>query len=366
VTLGPVTPELEQKLQRIRSLLREEQLVAVRLRGVDWFAWATCGGSSRILLSAETGVADVLVTSDDAFVFTDVIEAERLAAEELPSGWTVVAHAWERPEVRERQVQERAGSGAIASDRPVGDERPLPASFARGRWALVLEEQQRLRALGSDTAVTLTDALSAAEPTWSGHRLSASVHAGLVELGIDPILVLVGDAERLGRWRHPTASDRLLGKRAMVVVCARRHGLYACCTRLVAFGPPTTRALAADAAVLEVEAAALDASRPGVTLGTVLEQIQAAYARAGTPEAWREHHQGGPTGYLARERVALPGDAAVLPRGAAVAWNPSLPGAKSEDTVLLAPDGGQDVVTFDPRWPSTIVAGRARPAVWVR
>jgi len=62
----------------------------------------------------------------------------------------------------------------------------------------------------------------------------------------------------------------------------------------------------------------------------------------------------------------VPADPAVLPAWVAVAWNPSLPGAKSEDSVLLSPDGGQEVVTRDPRWPTTTVAGRARPSVWVR
>ena len=56
--------ELEQKLHRLRALLREEPLAAVRLRGVDWFAWGTCGGSSRVLLAAETGIAELLVTPD--------------------------------------------------------------------------------------------------------------------------------------------------------------------------------------------------------------------------------------------------------------------------------------------------------------
>lgn len=55
-----------------------------------------------------------------------------------------------------------------------------------------------------------------------------------------------------------------------------------------------------------------------------------------------------------------------LPAAAALAWNPSLPGAKSEDTVLVMPDGGLEVVTLDPRWPATAVSGRSRPAVWVR
>jgi Xaa-Pro aminopeptidase len=261
---------------------------------------------------------------------------------------------------------ERAGPGPIASDRPVDGERPLPERFVHARWALLPQEQERLRTLGGEAAEVLTDALSAAEPTWTGNRLSASIHAGLVDLAIDPVLVLVGDAGRLWRWRHPTAANRVLGRRAMAVVCARRQGLYACCTRLVAFGAPMPEDHAADAAVLQVESAALDASRPGRSLGTVLERIQAAYARVGQANAWREHHQGGPTGYLAREQVATPGDRATLPAGVAVAWNPSLPGAKSEDTVLVQPDGHLDVVTLDPRWPTTTVGGRSRPAVWIR
>ena len=358
--------EVDGKLQRMRALLEEEDLAAIRLRGIDWFAWATAGGSSRVLLAAETGAAELLVTPDGAFVLTDAIEAERLAAEEVPAPWTIVAHPWERPEARERLVRDRTGGAPVASDRPSTHERPLPESFLRSRWALVNEEQDRLRRLGADTASVLTDALAAAEPAWTGHRLSASVHAGLVDRGIDPALVLVGDAGRLWRWRHPTASSGALGRRAMAVVCARRQGLYACCTRLVAFGRPAAEDLLADDAVLQVEAAALDATAPGATLGSVLEQIQAAYARAGRPDAWREHHQGGPTGYLARERVATPGDASVLPSGAAVAWNPSLPGAKVEDTFLVGPRGRLEILTIDPRWPTTSTGGRSRPAVWVR
>jgi Xaa-Pro aminopeptidase len=358
--------EQDEKLRRIRTLLRESGLGALRLRGIDWFAWATCGGSSRVLLAAETGVAELLVTPDGAFVLTDAIEAERLAAEEVSSAWSVVAHPWEQPEAREQLVHERSGTGPIASDRPAGHEQSLPDTFLRSRWALLPEEQERLRGLGAESAAVLTDALSSAEPTWTGHRLSASIHADLVDRGIDPALVLVGDAGRLWRWRHPTAADRVLGRRAMAVVCARRAGLYACCTRLVAFGPPMAEDSTADAAVLEVEAAALDASRPGTTLGTVLERVLQAYARVGREGAWREHHQGGPTGYRARERVATPGDGATLPAGAAVAWNPSLPGSKSEDTVLMHPDGRLEVVTLDPRWPTVVAGGRARPAVWVR
>jgi hypothetical protein len=51
----------------------------------DWFAWATAGGSNTVLLAAETGVAEVLVTDEAAWILTDEIEAQRLKDEEVPA-----------------------------------------------------------------------------------------------------------------------------------------------------------------------------------------------------------------------------------------------------------------------------------------
>ncbi|WP_230968530.1 hypothetical protein [Nostoc sp. WHI] len=45
----------------------------------------------------------------------------------------------------------------------------------------------------------------------------------------------------------------------------------------------------------------------------------------------------------------------------AVAWNPSLPGAKIEDTFIILKDGELENLTFDPKWPSVKVEGRDRP-----
>jgi len=44
-----------------------------------------------------------------------------------------------------------------------------------------------------------------------------------------------------------------------------------------------------------------------------------------------------------------------------VAWNPSLSGAKIEDTFVIHSDGTLENLTFDPNWPSVEVAGRLRP-----
>ncbi len=354
--------ELAAKLAILRHHIALAGLAAVRLRGVDWFAWATAGGSSTVLTTRETGVAEVLVTRDDMWILCDTIEAERLACEELPPGHQLHAHPWARPELRAAFVLERAAGGAVASDRPEPGEQPLPPALWMARRSLHPDERDRYRALGRDAAAAMSEVLRAARPTWTGLQLAGASAEALLRRAIDPALVLVGDARRLPLYRHPTASAEPLGDRVMLVYCARRHGLYANLTRFRYFRPPSAAERRTHAAVAEVEADALDVSRAGVSLEQVYAQIAAAYARVGHLGAESEHHQGGPCGYLSREAIARPGLHEPLVDGGAVAWNPSLAGAKLEDTMLIAADR-LEPLTSDPSWPVTTVRGRPRPDV---
>lgn len=63
--------------------------------------------------------------------------------------------------------------------------------------------------------------------------------------------------------------------------------------------------------------------------------------------------------------IATPGHDLRLEEGMILAWNPSLAGAKVEDTFLLL-DGGLENLTEDPHWPKVMVHGRARPALLER
>jgi len=78
------------------------------------------------------------------------------------------------------------------------------------------------------------------------------------------------------------------------------------------------------------------------------------------------HHQGGPAGYEPREYVATPGSIDTISVGQVYAWNPSITGTKSEDTILVG-EMGNEVLTSMDGWPmlSVTVDGQeyARPAV---
>jgi Xaa-Pro aminopeptidase len=358
--------ELHVKLARVRAVLEQHGLAGVRLRGVDWFAWATCGGSNVVLLTTDVGVAEVFVTREGAWVLTDAIEAPRMEQEEAPPGLAVWSCPWAERGQREAFVEARRGKwGRVASDRPVGEEVPLPAELIDGRHSLLPEELERYRALGRDAAEAMTEVLLAAKPEWTGWQLAGAGAEALWARGIHPALTLVGEERRLPLHRHATASREKLGGRAMLVFCARRHGLFANLTRFVYFRPPSAeeRRLATD--VARVEAAAFRVSKPGVALGEIYAAMVESYAACGHPGAEAFHHQGGSCGYGARDDVAVPGSKVILQPRNAMAWNPSLPGAKIEDTVVVS-DAGLEILTIDPRWPTFQLEGRARPDLLVR
>jgi Xaa-Pro dipeptidase len=303
------------------------------------FAWLSGGGDNTVV-TFRPAAAWLEVTLGSVRLHASQIEAGRLLDEEV-MGLEVVRYPWYSPPAPE-------GPSDLEHDLT-----PL-------RLVLSPEEQARYRTLGREAATALGESLRFADPDWSEHELAGAIAEELLSRGIQPLVLLVAGEERLFRYRHPIPKQQRLGRLFMGVVCGRRHGLIANLSRLRSFGHPEAQRL--NQQVCQVEAAALEASRPGATLGEVLERIRAAYKDTGHPQEFENHHQGGLTGYRSREVLARPGNPTQLEPGMALAWNPSLPGAKVEDTFLLTKQGLENL-TLDPAWPMTSVDGRPRPMV---
>ncbi|MBE9104616.1 M24 family metallopeptidase [Nostoc cf. edaphicum LEGE 07299] len=362
--------EVSKKLELIGQTLRESEVQGLRLRGTDWFAWATAGASNTVLLTAETGVAEVLVTTDEAWVLTDEIEAQRLKDEELPANFKVYVNPWADYAARESFVRDVTGGGKVISDvfdnakreRPISNlEQPLPATLQKHKRVMMSSELERYRQVGQKASLAMTEVLKAAKPTWTEYQLAGAGAEALWAQGLHPALTLVAGERRLPLYRHATATGEQIGQQAMLVFCARGYGLYANLTRFVCFGKLSDERAELHSHVREIEAVVLNLCQPGTSLDAVYHALAQAYEQHGFPNAIREHHQGGTTGYLAREIVANPTTTDILTEGIAVAWNPSLPGAKVEDTFVILNDGKLENLTFDPNFPNVEVEGRLRP-----
>ncbi|MGK5054323.1 M24 family metallopeptidase [Janthinobacterium sp. RB2P8] len=366
----PLELEVAHKLARMRGWLEQERAGAVRLRGVDWFAWATAGASNSHSHTAECGCAEVLVTRDAAYILTDEAEAMRMREEEVRGPWTWQVSPWMQPqlyELREHFVQHAAGGAPVLSDRPGLHERSLPVALREERLVLLESEQQRYRQVGQLAAGAAADALRQARPDWSEQELAAACVRALWLRGLQAVHVLVSGEERQQRYRRAPPAQVVLGTQAVLALCARRFGLCASLSRQRRFSPAQRRADGAavamddaDAAMLALEAVALDACETGHALSMVYHALDSAYAYAGQPDTVRTSRQGGIHGYLAPEVAAGAHTEIILKRGMALAFHPSLPGSTVEDTFLL--DGNQlHNLTHDPAWPSAVVQGRSRP-----
>jgi Xaa-Pro aminopeptidase len=354
--------EVSRKLELIREALTETEATGARLKGTDWFAWATAGGSNTVLLTAETGVAEVLVTAEDAWVLTDEIEAQRLKDEELPENFQVSVNPWADAAARESFVRDVTNGGKVISDRPIPHvEKRLPASLQLHKQVMMSSELDRYREVGRKASEAMTEVLTAAKPTWTEYQLAGAGAEALWARGIHPALTLVASERRLPLYRHATATGEAIGRQSMLVFCARRYGLYANLTRFVSFGSLGDEHAELHRHVREIEAQALNLCKPGTSLDAVYHALSQAYDQHGFKQAIFQHHQGGTTGYLSREIVANPTTTDTLVEGIPVAWNPSLVGAKVEDTFVILQDGKLENLTFDPNWPSVEVEGRQRP-----
>ena len=355
--------EHQQKLQRLRSCMPEKTLL--RLRGIDWFAWLLAGASNGVLLAAEKGIAEIFVTPTELFVLTDEIEARRLQEEELPESVQVKSFPWAYPQSREDWVARQQGERLMASDLPLTQELALSPEVAAVKWELGDAELDRYRQIGADASRAMTEVMSAAKPEWSEYELAGAGAEALLARGLQPALILAAGERRLPLYRHPLPGSEPLGRMAMLVFCARGKGLYANLTRFISIGPLPDDYAIAHHRVRQIEAQALAQCQPGVSLTALYATLKQAYQQYDYPEAINEHHQGGLTGYQAREIVARPDTRVALKPGHVLALNPSVAGAKIEDTFLLASDGLHDL-TFDARWPHTRVENYLRPEVLQR
>jgi Xaa-Pro aminopeptidase len=320
----------------VRAVLSETGLDAVVLRRPENFAWYSGGADNRVDHASPTGVADIVVTRSGEYVVTNNIEAPRMREEQVP-GWDVVEYEWyEGPGDLVRKL---AGGAAVGADAPDPSEVDVAGLVAPLRYRLDDEAIERYRAVGADTMAAVGAACAALTPAMTETVAAGAVTAACRAAGLFTPALMVAGAGRIPRHRHPIPAGAPLGARAMIVVCAERGGLYANLTRFVHFEAPDTELAAKLDACQGILARLRDATRPGRSLGDVFDDCRSFYADAGFPDGWRYHHQGGLTGYRSREVIAAPGAALEITAGQAFAWNPSLPGAKAEETFVLTAGG---------------------------
>ena len=355
------------KHQRIISILEQHNLDGLLIRQVANFAWATDGAASYINTATIYGSATLLVTRNHRHIITNNIEAPRFELEEKlkEAGWEFHIGRW----YLESDALLKLTKGLkLGADYPYLGAVDLSSELSIIRSYLDDGEQARFRKLSCNCALAMDEAIRTIRPGMTEHQIAGTMAGAVQSRGAQPIVNLVASDERIFKYRHPLPTHKAMDQYAMMVLCGRQQGLVCSITRLVHFGALPDELREKSEAVAAIDAAMIAATRPGVRVGDVFETAIKAYTDAGYPDEYQLHHQGGPAGYDPREYIAKPTSKSLVAAGQAYAWNPSITGCKSEDTILVT-DEGFDIMTEIKGWPTIPVEVDSsiiqRPAILV-
>ncbi|WRS27167.1 M24 family metallopeptidase [Oscillospiraceae bacterium MB08-C2-2] len=348
--------ESNRKVEAVRKKLAELDVNAVVIRKQCNFSWITAGGRGFIGLASENACGCIVVSKDAVYLFANNIEAPRLANEELPEGFAqVVSTLWENDGTLNQLIADKVGTFV--------EDSALEPFFKEQRTLLCEEEIQRYRVLAKETVEVVEQVCRELPQGATEVEIAGMLAQGFWKRAIEPITLLVAADDRSNHVRHYVPTEKKVQKGVILSVCARRHGLIVSATRIVAFD----KAFAAGYRnLLKVEADMFDSIKAGNRISDVFAAGCASYASNGLPEEWQNHHQGGLTGYVAREIRADHSTGTEILVNQAYAFNPSVKGAKCEDTVLVTEQGLEFLTDPTAQWPCIQQSGYRRADVLCR
>lgn len=318
----------------------------------DDFAWYTGGSSNQVVIGTEIGFGLLLITRKQTFLVAQVMDGPRIMEEEL-SGISIepVFVRWYEKSRRDKAAELAKGMRVIADVPVPGADYQLGAIQAL-HYPLTGSEICKCRRLG-----VLTDEVLA--------KVSWEIKPGMSELDVEALLlyeyrkhdmsaavILVGADDRICKFRHPTPSHRKIQRFVLIHSAVRKDGLHANVTRMVHFGAQIPHdTLDRYEAACKVEAAAICHCVPGTRFCDILEQQKQAYQGYGYPEEWRNHFQGGITGYLLVDSTQCLDQQAKVVANQAFDWFVTITGVKVEELTLTTSQG-PEVVSMSGLWPA--------------
>lgn len=357
--------EYTYKQNQLKALLEQYELNGLLLNRVSSISWATCGVNSAVNTATTNGPVRLFITKDNNYLITKNIEAPRLEQEgQLKmQGWEFIVTPWHEPDF---DIREIIGDGPLGADFSLPEAIDLTAEISQLRSNLLPAEQVRFKELGGQCAAAMSKTMHAIEPGMTEFEIASLVSFETEKQGIKPIVNLVATDERIFKYRHPLPTEKQLEKYTMVVLCGRKWGLVCSLTRLVHFGKIPVEIQNKLTSVAKIDTELIRNTRSGKTIGEVFLKALEAYRKEGYPDEWQLHHQGGLTGYEPRESVAGPQSKQIIQTGQFYAWNPSISGVKSEDTIFVG-ETENEVITKIEGWPTINVSADGidfqRPAI---
>ncbi len=324
---------IHYKVERIREILKNRGYDALEINSQVNFSYVT-GGRGFIGLASTVSCGSLIITPQKVILVSENIESERLYVEQLNQEPFIEKKAcfWDEPEKRTEFIKELKEQYNLASEDDIATE------LFMLRTVMTSWDSECIQKLSIEAARVLEEICKGLAVGVSDYALAGQISKALWERNIEPITILIGFDERALAYRHPVMHGAVLKNYALVGICARRNGMITSISRDVL--------IKADALMIEkhrkcacVNAMFLNGLQMGERLGAVYQKAIDVYAQEGFLGEEKLHHQGGLTGFVPRELKAVRQSNHVIRENEVYAFNPTIQGAKVEDTVMTTKDG---------------------------
>jgi len=341
--------------------MTENNLEGMLFTQVRNFYWITAGTmNNQIVLNKDNGAASALVLKDGRkYLVCNGSESGRLMDEGMKKlGYELLEYKWYEAnpikDVRGELLKSVVPSGKIGSDVDFPGTTNIANLFKPLRYSLMDSEIKRYRWLAENTTQAVEEVCRKISVGMDEFEIEAITSAELRARGIFPTVLLTSVDNRIFKYRHGLPGGAELKKYAMINVVAEKWGMPIAVTRFVHFGELDAELKNKFEKTAIVNALYQEATKPGVNVNNIFESCKNWYEKVGFKDEWMKHHQGGAIGYDDREYVIYPGNENIVQIDQAFAWNPTITGAKVEDTILIL-ENGFDVLTKTGTWPMIIV-----------
>lgn len=360
--------EINEKLERVRALMKEEKAGGVFLTLRQNVTWITGGRTVYVDTGSETAVVKILVKMDKAYVVCNSSEKFRFMDEENQTGiFELIAYDWFESE--EKALRTYVFGEKILCDTDYLDFYIAGEKIQRLRYCLTSEEIERLKEIGAESAAILENTVRSISCGDTELEIAGRITANLMEKGYLVPVCLVGSDERLLKYRHPVPTEKRIQNCAMIAMCAQKYGLTTSVSRIVYFGEIPEDIQKKYNTLLEIDAAYILNTVEGKGVNEILKSAYEKYDQSGYEEDFNLHHQGGALGYLTRDYCVNFETKEVVHMNQAFSWNPTIAGVKLEDTFIVQ-DGRPIIVTDTGKWiyRNVVVNGKTivRPDILVK
>lgn len=346
-----IEKEIDIKHSRLRKLLDSKGLSGVLLSKQSNFQWFTGGKINDVIKNEDKSLVFLFVTESERYLIATRSDGDRVFTEEITGmDFKLFFYNW-YDQTAVDVVNEIGIIGRIGADFNQPGLVNINADIVNLRIDLTVYEIDRYKKFCSFYTKLLTDfCINKLKPGISEKVIATNLTYECLKFNIRLPVLMVGSDERVFKYRHPCATEKKLNNYILIATSAERDGLHASLTRSAYFGKIPDELIARQKAVNFVQVYYTVYSIPGTSLKELFKIGKEAYLKVGFKDEWKNHLQGGITGYRPLEYLANATSSAVIRVNNILSWNPTISGVKSEDTILIFSDGPQQL-SIDENWP---------------